>query len=72
MKVSDKKFYWQELQSNECLCGYYKKPGRSFCYSCYKRLPRHMQVALYQRIGCGYEEALDEAVKCLGLGLGEI
>ena len=67
MKVSDKKFYWQELQSEECLCGWGKKPGRSFCYRCYNRLPEHMRRDLYLRIGNGYEEALDEAVKYLGL-----
>jgi len=67
MKVSDKKFYWQELQSDECLCGRYKKPGRSFCYRCYHELPEDMRRALYQRIGNGYEEALDDAVKYLGL-----
>jgi hypothetical protein len=67
MKVSDKKFYLQELQSNECLCGDYKNPGKSFCYWCYGRLPKAMKNALYQQIGNGYEEALDEAVKYLGL-----
>lgn len=71
MKTSDVKWYLKELRSNECLCGYYKKPGKSFCYRCYSRLPQDMQRSLYQRIGNGYEEALDEAVKYLELGLVE-
>ena len=68
MKTLGAKWYFKELQSNECLCGDYKKPGKSFCYWCYGRLPKEMKNALYQQIGNGYEEALNEAVKYLELG----
>lgn len=58
-------FYLYELRSDMCCCEGQKKPGRSFCYDCYKKLPPDMQRALYQRIRDGYEEAYDAAVKWL-------
>lgn len=62
----DIKFYIRELRSDECLpCDGSKKPGHSFCFKCYRSLPSHMQKALYQRMGDGYEEAYDEAVRWL-------
>ena len=59
------KWYFDELISEECLCGKAKKRQYSFCYSCYRELPGDMQKALYGRIGEGYEEAFEEAVKYL-------
>ena len=53
------------LMSNECHCGRPKKPRMSFCFSCYRSLPRDMQRALYQRFGEGYEEAYEAAVEWL-------
>jgi len=64
-KQKDFLFYIGELKGNECQCGKWKKPGRSFCFTCYRSLPRHMQGDLYCRIGQGYEEAYDEAIKFL-------
>ena len=61
----DVRFYLQELQSEECQCGRWKKPGYSFCFICYRRLPRDMQRALYRRVFDGYEEAYEEAVAFL-------
>jgi len=58
-------FYADGLQSNECACGHTKKRGQSFCYNCYKALPQDMQGGLYKRIGQGYEEEYEEAVKWL-------
>lgn len=60
-----KNHYLNELMSNECLCGRDKKPGKSFCYSCYKNLPADLQMDLYCRMGDGYEEAYDAAIKWL-------
>lgn len=57
--------YIDALMSNECACGKTKQPKKSFCYRCYKALPRDMQRDLYRRIGNGYEEAFEEAVKYL-------
>jgi len=61
----DTKFYVEALYGNECFCGKGKRPGDSFCYSCYKSLPQHMQQDLYQRLFFGYEEAYDAAVAWL-------
>lgn len=58
-------FYIRELDSEQCLCERPKWRGRSFCYNCYKSLPPDMQRALYRRIGEGYEEAYETAVKWL-------
>jgi len=65
IKQSDKKFYIDELGSDECQCGRGKKRGQSFCLRCYRQLQRHMQQDLWQPIGRGYEEAYDIAVKYL-------
>ena len=65
--IGSRKFYIDELRSEECLaCGRPKKRGQSLCYHCYSSLPHHMQQALWQRIGDGYEEAFEEAVSWLG------
>lgn len=63
--LSDKKFYVEELTSEECQCGKTKKSGFSFCYFCYYLLPRDMQRDLYNQLGHGYEEAYDAAVEFL-------
>jgi hypothetical protein len=63
--MSDKRFYYIELMSNECACGYPKKRKQSFCYKCFKSLPEEMQKALYRLIGNGYEPAYDEALAYL-------
>lgn len=65
-KANDWRFYIDMLRSNECLCGRYKKQKLVFCYRCYKKLPVAMQRALYNRLGDGFEEAFEEAVKYLG------
>lgn len=60
-KQADRKFYLDMLRSDECLCERSKQPGRTFCYRCYKALPHDMQKDLYQRMGAGYEEAVEAA-----------
>ncbi len=64
-KIAGFEFYAKELDSEECQCGRTKKSRMSFCYTCYKSLPRDIQRALYALIGSGYEEAYEEAVACL-------
>jgi hypothetical protein len=63
--MSDFKFYLQELNSEECACGAWKKKRLSFCYTCYRALSKDMQKDLYQRMGEGYEEAYDDAIRWL-------
>ena len=70
MKNSDIQFYIKELQSEECVCWEPKKRGNSFCYKCFKSLPRDMQQALYQSIWDGYGDAYDKAVEWLELQAG--
>jgi len=57
--------YLAALYSDECVCGENKKPKKTFCYSCYKKLPHDLQIDLYNRMGDGYEQAYDAAVKWL-------
>ncbi len=59
--LRDTRFYIDELRSDECQCGNWKKPGHSFCYKCYRSLPGHYQQDLWQRMGDGYEQAYDAA-----------
>lgn len=65
VRDQDDKFYLTEKKSEECQCGRWKKPGNSLCAGCWHRLPVHMQADLYARLGDGYEEAYDQAVKYL-------
>jgi len=65
MPDQDTNFYIKELMSEECACGNPKKPRFSFCYRCYKKLPKHLQRELYQHVLEGYEQAYDEAIKYL-------
>ncbi len=58
-------FYVDELRDNGCACGRTKKPGNTFCFRCFKALPREMQKALYKRIGQGYRAAREEARRWL-------
>lgn len=60
-----KNFYFEELRSNECQCGEPKRPYHSFCFGCYRSLPQDFQRDLYRRIGHGYEEAYEAAIKHL-------
>ena len=59
--MADFKFYFNELKSDGCMCGARKQPGKSFCWTCWKKLPLELQRALYRRIGSGYEQACDDA-----------
>lgn len=63
--IKDFKFYFDELKSAQCFCERPKKPGRSFCYTCYKTLPKELRTPLFQPIGDGYEAAYEEAVRYL-------
>jgi hypothetical protein len=63
--IKDFKFYADVLKNEECQCGRNKQPGRSFCYMCFKSLPKELIKPLYQPIGDGYEEAYEEAVRYL-------
>ena len=57
----DVRFYVGELRSDGCVCGKEKKPGKSFCFACWRKLPGNLQADLYLRIGDGYEAAYDAA-----------
>jgi hypothetical protein len=61
----DRIWYIKEFKSNECVCGGTKRPGSSFCYTCFKSLPSSYQGALYLKIGQGYEEAYENAMEWL-------
>jgi len=65
MPDKDTQFYIKELRSEECFCGRAKKSGMSFCYKCYKSLPKDMQKALYLSIWQGYGLEYDKAVEWL-------
>lgn len=56
----------QELAGNRCQCGATKNKGQTFCRRCYFKLSREVCLALYRRIGEGYEEAYRAAISRLG------
>lgn len=55
----------RELVAGVCRCGNRKRPGHTFCKSCFFSLPKRMQTALYKRMGEGYEEAYAAAAAWL-------
>lgn len=57
----------EELAGTECACGKKKVEFRSFCYSCWKKLPGDVQSRLFNRMGDGYEDAHAAAIKILGI-----
>lgn len=65
MSKDETKFYIQELRGEECACGAWKKSGFAFCFACYHALPFDIRDELWNRMGDGYEEAYDIAIKWL-------
>ena len=54
------------LMSTECPACHRKKGSfKSVCYSCWKKLSPEIANDLYQRIGEGYEKAIDRAIEAL-------
>jgi hypothetical protein len=54
------------LYSKVCpACGDRKGEQKSFCYSCYGKLPPNFKRAVYARVGHGYEPAMLEAMNFL-------
>lgn len=54
-----------ELKGLRCRCGRVKKPGQTFCRQCYAVLSKDQGRALYRRVGAGYEQAYEAAVRAL-------
>lgn len=55
----------KELAGAQCRCGKAKRRATTFCTGCYFSLTQRMQLSLYQKMGAGYEEAYEEAIKYL-------
>lgn len=53
------------LRNNQCRCGNGKPFKTAFCNQCYRALPSAIQNALYQKIGCGFEQAYELAERTL-------
>ena len=52
------------LRSTQCpACRSNKKPWRSVCYKCWKKLNPDTRENLYLGVGEGYEEAIDKAIQ---------
>lgn len=57
--------HYRALMGAVCECDRPKQPKMSFCGICYRSLDRRSQMALYRKIGKGYGEAYDAAVRIL-------
>lgn len=58
----------QSLRGAECpACGKLKRGGHTLCRHCYQALPAKLRQRLYQRLGDGYEQAFDAALRHLGV-----
>lgn len=59
----------RSLASTVCpACGGKKNASMTLCSRDYHRLPATTAVALYRRVGAGYEEAIAEAFRYLRAG----
>lgn len=58
----------RELCGTKCRCGKSKARGKSFCYSCWQKLPPNQRGRLYNPVGQGYEAAYEWAVSILEEG----
>jgi predicted amidophosphoribosyltransferase len=47
------------------ICGKSKRPAQTLCPHCYSKLPLTLRRKLYDRIGQGYEQAIEAAMKHL-------
>ncbi len=63
--TDEDKQLFKNLMSTTCRCGEPKGQAKSHCLECYRKLPAHMQKALWRRIGDGYREAYQEAAQFL-------
>lgn len=53
--VDVEKQAWDSFMSEQCpMCKTHKKKAQSFCFDCYKALPRNVQLGLYKRFKAGY------------------
>lgn len=59
------KFYITVLKSDGCVCGRYKRENLALCFKCYNRLPKDIQIGLWKKLGNGFEENYEQAVKYL-------
>ncbi len=64
----ERRALWEEFKGTRCQCGQLKKAFKSFCWDCYRALPKAKQQALFQRFGAGYEQAYEAALETLGCG----
>lgn len=56
------------IRSRHCpACTAQKQVNKSVCSGCWAKLTSDAQRALYNRIGDGYEEAFENAMKSLGI-----
>ena len=63
-------YYVDRLRSLKCRCDNKKRYAESFCYSCYKALPKDLRSALYNGLTEGYERAYESAVTWLDENAG--
>ena len=56
------------LRSTTCpACGGFKQPNQTMCRRDYSKLSGPQKRALYKRVGEGYEAAVADALKTLGV-----
>lgn len=60
-------YYIYMKNSEVCSCGRKKLSGKPFCFKCTVKLPRDIRAHLGCRIGDGFEEAFDSALRALSM-----
>lgn len=53
------------LKNNQCRCGNGKRFKNAFCTTCYFKLPNAIKNALFQQVGCGFEQSYELACSFL-------
>lgn len=62
-------YYTNRLKGIDCHCGRRKNKGKPFCYFCYQQLPAAIKDGLGKRMFDGFQLALDQADKFLGINV---
>ena len=66
LEIRDQRFYVDLLRGRECpSCGHGKNIRQVLCRVCYYSLPTDLRNRLYDKLGDGFEEAVDDALKWL-------
>lgn len=61
--IKPSRYYIRILSDKSCQCRREKKVGIAFCFTCWRSLSLGAQKAVYRKLGNGFEQAYETALK---------